>query len=218
MRSAQAPSILRERNGAGVYTFLPPPRYRKVMRMRKTVLLLASMALTVLLTSGVAAAITLVRCDGGICRGTQGVDRIEGTQRVDEIYAYSSDDEITGGDGTDRIYGGSGQDDILGDYSATGSNGAGDDRIFGGDGGDWIWGGGGSNLIVGEEGNDFLNAITYPDDVPGRSTVKGGPGNDDIFADDGLRDIISCGSGTEDEATFDKGLDSVDNCETRTPR
>ena len=38
--------------------------------MRRTVLLMTSMALTLLLASGVALAFNTIRCDGGECNGT----------------------------------------------------------------------------------------------------------------------------------------------------
>jgi Ca2+-binding RTX toxin-like protein len=50
---------------------------------------------------------------------------------------------------------------------------------------------------------------------PGEDTVKAGKGNDIIRTDDGFKDIIDCGAGT-DEVTFDKALDKVAaNCEKR---
>jgi hypothetical protein len=99
--------------------------------MKRAMLLLATMAFGVILAGGVAPAITLVHCTGGLCEGTEGVDRIQGTDSVDEIYAYGSDDDVTGGDDADKIYGGSGGDEILGDWSASGSPSAGNDEIYG---------------------------------------------------------------------------------------
>ena len=56
-------------------------------------------------------------------------------------------------------------------------------------------------------GGDILDADGGPD------TVKGGPGNDEVYADDGVKDIIDCGKGQEDFASHDRGIDTVKNCE-----
>jgi Ca2+-binding RTX toxin-like protein len=188
------------------------------MGMRRSVLLLASTALVVLLASGVAVAITVVNCTGGPCEGTGGVDRIQGTENRDEIYAYGSADDVTGGDGADKILAGSGHDQILGDYSASGSDGAGNDRIYGEAGRDYIYGTGGADLIAGGPGDDYLDASEFPDDVPGEDTVKGGSDNDEIHADDGLYDFINCGGGQRDKVVYDRGLDTVAKCENKTAR
>jgi hypothetical protein len=46
-------------------------------------------------------------------------------------------------------------------------------------------------------------------------TIKAGKGNDRIFAGDGSKDVIDCGSGI-DQVYFDKGLDQLEaNCEER---
>src|SRR5829696_10083618 len=65
------------RNGAGVFsTFLPSPLYREAdLLMRRTILLLATMALTLLVASGVALAVTKI--------GTNGPDILRGTNRAD---------------------------------------------------------------------------------------------------------------------------------------
>jgi hypothetical protein len=48
---------------------------------------------------------------------------------------------------------------------------------------------------------------------PGQDTIKAGKGNDFIEAEDGYKDTIDCGSGT-DEVYFDANLDQVAaNCE-----
>jgi hypothetical protein len=53
--------------------------------MRRSVLLLASTALVVLLASGVAVAITLVNCTGGPCQGAEDVDRINDHENKGEL-------------------------------------------------------------------------------------------------------------------------------------
>jgi hypothetical protein len=53
--------------------------------MRRTVLLVSSMALAVLVACGVALAAT-VDCNGGDCVGTRSNDTLFGTPRVDEEF------------------------------------------------------------------------------------------------------------------------------------
>jgi hypothetical protein len=73
--------------------------------MRRTVLLMASMALTLLLASGVALAISEVRCDGGECKGTPDDDKMVGTDRRDILYAFRGSDLLFGNGGRDDLYG-----------------------------------------------------------------------------------------------------------------
>jgi hypothetical protein len=47
--------------------------------------------------------------------------------------------------------------------------------------------------------------------------VKGGSGNDDIFANDGNVDIIDCGGGKQDIVRYDVGLDTIKHCEITIP-
>ena len=49
---------------------------------------------------------------------------------------------------------------------------------------------------------------------PGQDTVEGGRGADRIEAADGHKDTIDCGRGV-DKVVFDKGLDTVTNCEDK---
>jgi hypothetical protein len=52
--------------------------------------------------------------------------------------------------------------------------------------------------------------------VPLLSNLFGGPGNDDVNAVEGARDVIDCGAG-RDRVAFDAGVDSVKHCEIKTP-
>jgi Ca2+-binding RTX toxin-like protein len=99
--------------------------------MRKTVLVLASMALAVLLASGVALAANI--------KGTEGDDELYGTTSRDTIipfggddtvYALGSNDDVRHSFGNDTIYGGAGKDTLRG--------GRGSDVIYGGPGSDLI--------------------------------------------------------------------------------
>jgi len=52
---------------------------------------------------------------------------------------------------------------------------------------------------------------------PGQDTIKAGKGNDIVEAEDGYKDTIDCGSGT-DEVYFDQNIDQVAaNCEKQHP-
>ena len=90
--------------------------------MRGTILLIATMALTLLVASGVALAVTRV---GGpaneVLRGTDGPD------------------ELLGNGGNDTRHGLGGNDNLKSEGILVG--GAGDDKIFGGPRSDDIWGG-----------------------------------------------------------------------------
>jgi Ca2+-binding RTX toxin-like protein len=88
--------------------------------MRKSAVLLASVALTVLLASGVALAATF--------RGTDGDDRIVGTKKADQIFGLGGKDDLEGRGGGDVIHAGPGND--------TGSGDSGNDTIYLGPGND----------------------------------------------------------------------------------
>ena len=72
--------------------------------MRRTVVLLATMVLTLLVASGVALAVTKI--------GTDGPDFLMGTRGSDELFGRGGSDRINGRPGDDVILGGPG-DDIL---------------------------------------------------------------------------------------------------------
>jgi Ca2+-binding RTX toxin-like protein len=124
--------------------------------MRKTILLLASMASAVLLASGVAWAITTIDCKASkSCQGTGGDDVITGTASRDVIIPY---------DGTDIVYADppnkpltnpptfpkeGGNDDVRHSF--------GDDTIYGGPGNDTLRGGRGNDKIYGGPGKDLID-------------------------------------------------------------
>ncbi|MDQ4075915.1 MAG: hypothetical protein M3220_06660 [Chloroflexota bacterium] len=103
--------------------------------MRKTVLLLATIALATLVASGLALAApkgddtktTTIDCTAGStsCQGTSGPDIIYGTDSADVIIPYAGDDVVfaRGGNdevrhsfGLDTIYGGTGADTLRGGF------------------------------------------------------------------------------------------------------
>jgi Ca2+-binding RTX toxin-like protein len=72
------------------------------MGMRKTVLLVASMALAMLLVSGVAYAITKnCRAGADFCVGTNNEDTLNGSEVRDRIYGLKADDKLYGNGGND---------------------------------------------------------------------------------------------------------------------
>jgi Ca2+-binding RTX toxin-like protein len=135
---------------------------RKVLGMRRTVVLMASMALTLLLASGVALAINEIRCRGGECNGTPRNDKMLGTPKRDIMYGFKGDDRLFGRDASDDLYGFGGSD-----------------KANGGDGSDKLGGSDGRDSLDGGMGPDFLNGGDNPDDL------DGGPGNDEIFGGPG---------------------------------
>src|SRR5207245_9603690 len=86
--------------------------------------------------------------------------------------------------------------------------GAGNDHIYGNGGNDTILGGAGDDWLYGGDGNDVITG------GPGSDHIFGGPGSDTIHADDGERDYVDCGPGS-DRAYVD-ALDIVKNCEVVT--
>jgi len=161
---------------------------------RKTIGLLAVLALGLLLTGGVALAAS-VFCTGGQCVGTEASDTMQG------LDSRSTPDQIFGLGARDSIFANAGDDEVIG--------GAGSDEIGGGAGNDTLIGGTGFDSIIGDTGQD---------------TLRGGSDNDRLSGvDDPLgrfpaeRDDIDCGenadgSADDDFAAVDR-LDTVKNCE-----
>ncbi len=210
--------------------------------MRKSVLLLASMALALVLVSGVAWAVTK-DCTPApdYCIGTADPDTLKGSAERDRIYGLEGGDDLFGNGGDDFVRGEEGDDTLIGGVGVDNLDGQqGRNKIYGGKGGDDLnadWAG--PNRILGGEGDDDLYGNGKLDGGPGSDYIEGshahgrseriligGPGtdrilsnkfaDDTIYAEDGERDVISCGGG-EDTVYFDKGIDSVNplNCENR---
>jgi Ca2+-binding RTX toxin-like protein len=110
------------------------------MGMRRTVLLLASLSLAVLLASGLALAApnggtttTTIYCKVGTsCQGTSGPDIIYGTPSADVIIPYAGNDIVKAGGGNDEVRHGFGDDYIEGGLGADTLRGGFDrDTIYG---------------------------------------------------------------------------------------
>lgn len=163
--------------------------------MRKTVLLVALMAFTFLLASGVALGYggggggtdyNNIRCDGGECKGTRQADKMLGSLRRDTIWGLKGDDKMWGRTGRDDVYGFNGSD--------------------------WATGGGGIDKVSGGDGNDTLRDGTLADNA--RDTVIGGTGRDTLitYNSPASVDIVNCGEG-RDLARVDSEDRVNDDCE-----
>ena len=152
--------------------------------MRRTLLLVSTTALVMLVACGVAlaASIDCPTTSDGVCEGTNRGDAIYGTPQVDREYGKGGSDLMYGyGDG-DFMYGG--------DEAGVG---------------DKMRGGNGPDLVNGQRGNDIIYG------GPGSDTLKTGRGSDRIEAKDGNKDFITC-RGTNDLVIYDRGLDVLEGC------
>ena len=75
--------------------------------MRRTIVLLATMALTMLVASGVALAVTKIGTNGpDTLRGTNGDDILFGKGANDRLFSLAGRDNLLGGPGKDLVFGG----------------------------------------------------------------------------------------------------------------
>src|SRR5215204_2086041 len=148
--------------------------------MRRTILMVATMTLTLLVASGVALAVTRI--------GTDGPDTLRGTNGADNLLGLGGNDNLSGLGGRDNLLGGPGKDFVLG-FSG------GDKNLVGGSGNDAVIGGKGSDNILGQEGNDFLAGD--PAREAWYDNISGGDGNDVFFTvnQPGGKDVVVCGGG-----------------------
>ena len=154
--------------------------------MRRTMLLLATMALTLLVASGVALAVTRIGTDGpDTLRGTKGDDNLIGKGANDTLLSLAGDDTLLGGPGKDVVNGGSLAQPF-----------AGNKNLVGGEGNDVVQGGLGSDNVLGGEGNDFMvDGEFEPPFV--KYILSAGEGNDvlNVANKPAGKDIVTCGSG-----------------------
>jgi hypothetical protein len=137
----------------------------------------------------------------GIVRGTGGPDRwaLGGNRRsVGLSFGGSLSNEF------DVVFDGPGRNVVVAEP------GAGNDRVDASRVADrsshiFLKGGPGADMLI---GSSFRDAI---DGGPGRDLLRGGAGADLIFARDGFRDVVRCGSG-KDTAHID-GRDLTSGCE-----
>ncbi len=155
--------------------------------MRRLVLLLTAMALTLLVASGVALAVTKIGTDDpDFLTGTKGSDVLSGRGGSDGIEGRAGKDVISGGPGDDNPVSSRAIGDLDGGHGADIiSGGAGDDSLY--DGGDSA-----EDILNGGDGNDFIMSLP--------------------FNRPAARDIVSCGAG-KDLAWVDRKDIVSDDCE-----
>jgi Ca2+-binding RTX toxin-like protein len=171
--------------------------------MRRTILLLATMALTLLVASGVALAVTKIGTNGpDTLRGTNGADNLFGKGGNDKLYALAGKDNLLGGPGKDIVRGGTERRPL-----------GGDKNLAGGPGDDEVTGGLGSDNILGETGNDVLLDVDALNDFS-TDKLSAGDGNDLVamYNDPAAEDIAICGSGF-DRVFADKKDTIAPDCE-----
>ena len=129
---------------------------------------------------------------------------------------------MAGGRGADQITvrsrmtvtGGAGNDTITGPSSSVGfDGGSGEDRLTGSTGRDVLDGSSGNDRLRGGAGNDRLTGGS------GADSLRGEAGNDTVSGADNRRgnDTVSCGTGSRDRGTADRG-DQTIGCERLTVR
>jgi Ca2+-binding RTX toxin-like protein len=171
--------------------------------MRRVILLLTAMAMTLVVASGVAWAVTKIGTNGpDTLRGTNGDDNLVGKGGNDDIFGLGGSDNLLGGAGKDNVLGGNERRPLGGDKNLLG--GPGNDRVLGGNGSDDLVGGPGNDLVDGGRGSDDITGDGGTDlliDGPFRETAEdslsGGDGNDVFFVDNrpAARDFVTCGGG-----------------------
>ncbi len=153
--------------------------------MRRVILLLALMATTLVVASGVALAVNKIGTNGpDTLRGTNGSDNLVGLGGNDDLFGLGGRDNLLGGEGKDNVIGGS-ERRLLG----------GDKNLAGGPGNDVVFGGKGSDKVLGDAGNDFL--IDGPTREFSLDRLSGGDGNDVFLVENvpAVKDIVTCGGG-----------------------
>jgi Ca2+-binding RTX toxin-like protein len=153
--------------------------------MRRAMLMVATMALSLLVASGVALALSKV--------GGPGPDTLRGTNKADTLVGKGGNDVLLGLAGPDHLLGGPGKDWVL-----SGNKlffGRGDKKLVGGPGNDGIHAGQGSDNALGGTGNDLL--IDGSLSESSHDNFAGGAGNDIIIVNHtpAFEDRVVCGSG-----------------------
>src|SRR3712207_864410 len=188
--------------------------------MRRVVLLLATMAATLVVASGLALAVNKI--------GTNGPDTLRGTNEADNLVGLGGNDDLFGLDGSDNLLGGEGKDWVLAGNERR--PGGGDKNLDGGPGNDGVLGGNGSDDVVGGSGNDYVDGRRGSDDITGdrgadflvdgpfreadEDDLSGGDGNDVFLVENGpaARDTVTCGGGFDRVSADTKDV-IADDCE-----
>jgi Ca2+-binding RTX toxin-like protein len=170
--------------------------------MRRTLLLLTTMVVALLLASGVALAVNKV--------GTNGPDTLRGTNGDDNLIGKGGNDRLFSLNGRDTLLGGPGKDFVADTPREVSLRG--DKILLGGPGNDIVFGARGSDKMVGEEANDLQ--IDGPVSDVALDVVSGGDGNDVLLVDNApaAKDIATCGGGFDRVLADSKDLVASD-CE-----
>jgi Ca2+-binding RTX toxin-like protein len=178
--------------------------------MRKTVLLLASVAVAMVVLGGVAWAATIdcpnaTRLDGTpFCEGTNDPDTMHGTAKTDRMYANAGGDTIYGYRGADYIEGAEGPDKIYAGRGGANSLSGRKEGIYGDEGPDKLYGGSGGDFLYAH--GTLLPDGSYPEDTS-TDYLHGGSGNDRL--EGGFE------QGGVDRLYGEKGDDSFDVAQRR---
>lgn len=127
---------------------------------------------------------------------------IQGGDRNDKLVATVDAPlgvTMSGDDGNDYV-------DVKG--TVGGAPGPNTPNLLGGNGDDQVYGWQFSDNLTGGNGNDILGAGRGNDRLDGgygSDRLDGGEDNDVIYARDGYRDFVACGTGSFDKAQIDKG-------------
>ena len=153
----------------------------------------------------------------GLLRGGDGSDNLSGNGGSDTLDGQLGADNLTGGDGTgiDRvIYPRFNAVTVtIDDVANDGELGEGDnvrsdnEQVEGSIAGDSLTGSDRDETLLGGLGNDTL------DGRGGADLLDGSFGEDTLRARDGVADRVDCGSGAQDIALIDAGLDVPVTCE-----
>jgi Ca2+-binding RTX toxin-like protein len=206
--------------------------------MKRTILLLATMALTLLAASGVALAVHKVGTNGpDTLRGTNSADNLIGKGGNDVLFALAGRDHLVGGEGKDWLLGGNERRSFGGDKTLVGGpgndgvqGGLGADTLLGASGDDFVHGDYGSDRMLGEEGKDFINGsfgsdrmvgggggdfiIDGPFEEASKDYFLSGAGDDIMLVDHvpAYKDVVSCGGGFDRIVADTKDV-VADDCE-----
>ena len=154
--------------------------------MKRAILIVAMMAVSLVLASGVALAVTKIGTNGpDTLRGTNGNDNLIGKGGNDDLFGLRGSDNLLGGEGKDWLIAGSRQDRSM----------AGDKNLAGGSGNDGVFAGQGSDNALGEGGNDLLVDGDFLESA--HDKFSGGLGTDAIVVwhKPAFRDLVVCGDG-----------------------
>jgi hypothetical protein len=178
---------------------------------KRAILMVATMALTLLVASGVALAVTKIGTNGpDTLMGTNKADNLVGLDGNDRLFSLAGRDNLLGGSGKDVVWGGR----IVGRCCDDNDFSGGDKNVAGGPGNDVVNGGRGADNIVGGRGNDNLFEGAEPD-IAKPDNISAGAGNDAVWVLNWSprgKDFLSCGSGF-DRVIADRTDVIADDCE-----